>query len=88
LLNGIFSFFEWIKGWVRACPDAAWSPIQVAGEPVAAAVGENAPGLVGQVFGRVNDLCLQANLLIHMLAILYFQGFPGFFGHGLTPLNT
>ncbi len=54
---------------------------------MAAAVSQDAPGLVGQVLGRVNDLGLQADLLIHMLAILNFQGFPSFFGHSLTPLN-
>jgi hypothetical protein len=80
-------FFKWIEGRVRACPDAAWSPIQVAGGPMAATVSQDAPGLVRQVLGRVNELGLQANLLIHMLAILNFQGFPGFFGHRLTPIS-
>jgi hypothetical protein len=54
---------------------------------MAAAVSQDAPGLVWQVLRRVNELGLQANLLIHMLAILKFQGFPGFFGHQLTPIG-
>jgi hypothetical protein len=78
-------FFERIKSRVRASPNAAWSPVKVAGEPVAAAMGQDAGRLVRHEFRWVNDLSLQAYLLIHMLAILYFQGFPGFFGHGLTP---
>jgi hypothetical protein len=83
-----FLFFKWIDDRVGASPDAAWSPIQVTGEPMAAAMGQDAPGLVGQVFGRVYHLDLQANPFVHMLAILYFQGFPGFFSHLYAPFSN
>jgi hypothetical protein len=79
-------FFERIEGWVRACPNTAWSTIQVARETMAATMSQDACWLVGHDIRRVNHLCLQTYLLIHVLAILYFQSFPGFFGHGLTPL--
>ena len=80
-------FFKWIEGGICASPDAAWAPIQVAGKSVRTAMGEHAWGLIGHDIRWVNDLSLQANLLIHMLAILYFQGFPGNFSHIKTPLT-
>jgi hypothetical protein len=80
-------FFEWIVGGVRACPNAAGSSIQVACKAVAAAVGKDAGRLIRHELRWVNDLCLQAYFLVYMLAILYFQGFPGFIGHSLTPFS-
>lgn len=48
---------------------------------MAAAVSQDACGLVGHDVGRINHLCLQAYLLVDVLAELDFEGFPGFFGH-------
>jgi hypothetical protein len=78
-------FFEWVEGWVRASPDAAWTSIQVAAESVAAAVRQDTRWLVRHHIGWINHLCLQTHFLVDMLTILNFQDFPGFFGHGLTP---
>jgi hypothetical protein len=80
-------FFERIEGWVCASPNTAWSTVQVARETVRAAMSQDACWLVGHDIRWVNHLCLQTHLLIHVLAILNFQGFPGFFGHELTPLT-
>jgi hypothetical protein len=79
--KAIYLFFEWVISRVRASPDAARTSIQVTREPMAAAVSQDARRLVRQVLGWVDYLCLQANLLINVLAILHFQGFPGLFGH-------
>jgi hypothetical protein len=46
-----------------------------------AAMGKDAWRLVGHDVWRVNDLSLQTNFLVHMLAVLNLQGLPGFFSH-------
>jgi hypothetical protein len=44
-------------------------------------MGKDTWGLVGHHIWRVNDLGLQSDLLVDVLAILYLQGFPNFFSH-------
>ena len=83
-----FLFFEWIERRVRASPDAAWTPIQVAGEPVAAAVCQDACRLIGHDVRRVDHLRLQANFLVYMLAVLDSKRLPGFLSHRHTPFGN
>ena len=81
-------FLKWVESWVRAGPDAAGTSIQVAAHAVTATVGQDAGWLVGQVLRRIDHLRLQGHFRIHMLAILDFEGFPGFFGHNSTSLAS
>ncbi len=76
---------EWVKSWVSTRPHAARSAIQVAAGPMAAAVRQDAPRLVGQELSRVDYLRLQADFFLYMLAILHFQGFPNLLTHIHAP---
>lgn len=77
----VFLLFKRVEDGVRASPDAARSTVQVARKTMAAAVRQDARRLVGHNVGGVYHLRLQANLLVNMLAVLDFKGFPGFFSH-------
>jgi hypothetical protein len=81
-------FLKWIDGRVGAGPDAAGASIQVARKPMAAAVRQDTTRLIWQVFRGIYHLNLQANLFVYMLAILHFQGVPGFFSHCHAPFNN
>jgi hypothetical protein len=45
-------FCKWVKSRVRASPYAAWTSIQVAGEAMAAAMSQDAPGWSGNKSGE------------------------------------
>jgi hypothetical protein len=77
----LFCFFERVEGGVRASPNTAWASIQIACKSVRAAVGKDTWGLVRHHIWRVNDLGLQSNFLVDVLAILYLQCFPNFISH-------
>ena len=83
-----FLFCKWVVGWVRAGPDAAGTSIQVAAHAMTAAMCQDAGWLVGQVLGWIDHLRLQGYFRVYMLAILDFQGLPGFFGHNSTSLAS
>jgi hypothetical protein len=48
---------------------------------------QDARWLVGHHIRRINHLRLQTDLLVHMLAVLDLQGFPGLIGHNSTPVS-
>jgi len=54
---------------------------------MAAAVRQDTAGLVGHHIGGIGHLRLQANFLVDVLAVLNFEGFPGFFSHFLAPVG-
>jgi len=72
--SGVFD--KWIQSRVDACPHAGYLTFQITLDAPRTAMRQNARAEIEQKISRINDLCLQENLLIDILAEAAYDRFP------------